>query len=453
MGTLWDTLKNEIKAEIPERIFSIWLEPIKVLNEKDHHLILGCPNRFSKNWIQENYLDILNRYLEKVGGSKYSLELRVMPSVKRGSSIYQFENDRQLAFPSISKNGRNLGRWLNKDFTFERFVVGKCNEFAYNISKAVATGAYLNYDSFFMISNTGLGKSHLSQAIGNTILDSHPTLKICYITAEDFISEMIYAIRNNRIEEFKEKYRKNCDVLLLEDVHFLGGKKKTQIELCHTLEILTNCKKRIIFTSALLPKDIPNINSELKSRMTSGIITTIERPDFDTRVRIIKRKSKEQNLALSDDIIRLLASYLKKDVRQMESVIRSLKAKSELMGINITRDIVKEEIKCRISKESLENDIEEIKKVVCEYFKVEKEMLESKSRKKEYSYPRNVYAYLCRHLTSETLENIGKSIKRNHSTVIYASEIIEKKMKTDRKIKHQVMFLKDKIKGLINRAS
>lgn len=449
MGTLWEILKNEIKAEVPEKLFSIWLEPIKVLNEKDYHLVLGCPNRFSKNWIQENYLHLLNRYLEKVGGSKYTLELKVLPSVKRAPHTDVLEKQRQLVFPSISQNGRNLGRWLNGDFTFERFVVGKCNEFAYNISRAVAEGGYINYDSFFMISNTGLGKSHLSQAIGNAILNHHPSLRICYITAEDFISEMIHAIRNNRVEDFKEKYRRNCDVLLLEDVHFLGGKKKTQIELCHTLEILTNCKKKIIFTSSLLPKDIPNMSSELKSRMTSGIITTIERPDFNTRVRIIKRKSKEENLPLSEDIVKLLACHLKKDVRQMESVIRCLKAKSELMGVRITKDIVQEEIKCRISKDTLERDIEEIKKVVCDYFKVDKDMLESKSRKREHTFPRNVYVYLCRQLTSESLENIGKSINRNHSTVIYASEIIEKKIKTDSKIKNQVSFLKDKIKQLL----
>jgi chromosomal replication initiator protein len=450
MGTLWETLKNEIKAEIPEKIFSIWLKPIKVLSEKDHHLILGCPNKFSKNWIQENYLDILNRYLEKVGGSKYSLELKVTPRPTNYTTHSSFANERQLIFPSISRNGRNLGRWLNKEFTFERFVVGKCNEFAYNISKAVASGDYLNYDSFFMISNTGLGKSHLSQAIGNAILNYHPSLRICYITSEDFITEMIYAIRNNRIEEFKEKYRRNCDVLLLEDVHFLGGKKKTQIELSHTLEILVNSKKRIIFTSALLPKDIPNMTSELQSRMSSGIITTIQRPDFETRVRIIKKKSQEQGLRLSDEIVGLLASYLKRDVRQMESVVRCLKAKSEIMGAKITRDMVQEEIRCRISKEMDHADIEEIKKVVCNYFNVDRAMLESKSRKKEYAYPRNVYAYLCRHCTSETLEKIGKSIKRNHSTILYASEMIEKKMKTDRNVKNQVMFLKKKIKDMLS---
>jgi chromosomal replication initiator protein len=324
--------------------------------------------------------------------------------------------------------------------------VGKCNEFAYSASKALALERHPPYSSLFILANTGLGKSHLSQAAGHAILKNDPNLRVYYITAEDFVNEMIYALRNNRIDEFKNKYRRSCDVLLLEEVHFLGGKEKTQLELGYTLDALSNDRKRIIFTSSLLPKDIPNLTKGLSSRLTSGIITTLEKPGYQTRVKILEKKSAEQNLVLSEEIIHLLAKNLTGDIRQMESALSCLKAKSELMKANMDVPLAKDVLCCHVPVPGA-IAMEDIRKLVCQYFKVDPHLLKSKSRKQIHAYPRNVYVYLCRQHTDKTVEEIGKSLNRKHSTVLYASEVIEHKMKVDPRVRNQVNFLSEKLKA------
>ncbi|MDY7036649.1 MAG: chromosomal replication initiator protein DnaA [Thermodesulfobacteriota bacterium] len=447
MNDIWENVKNHIKSAMVDKSFFLWINPITLLEERDNTLVLGCPNKFSRNWIMDNYLGIIAKKLKETGYGHYKLSFKVMPLTKKDPAPDIFRESRQLTLPHVKRNGRNIGRGLNDEFTFDRFVVGKCNEFACSVSKSIALGDSDSYNSLFVLANTGLGKSHLSQAIGHAILDRNPEEKVCYITAEDFVNQMIFSLKNNRIEEFKEKYRRNCDVLLLEEVHFLGGKQKTQLELGYTLDVLSNGHKKIIFTSSLLPKDIPNMTKEISSRLTSGIITTIDKPDYMTRVNILEKKASEQNLSLPEDIIHLLAKNLTRDIRQIESALSCLKAKSELLKANITLDLAHESLKCQVSG-SGSTSIDDIKKLVCQYFKIEPTMLSSKSRKKIHAYPRNIYSFLCRRYTDETLENIGKSIKRNHSTVLYASEVIEHKMKVEKKVKNQVDFLSSRLEEM-----
>jgi len=445
MSTIWEEMKNLIQQELPRKSFSLWINPLTFLEKKDNRFILGCPNKFSFNWITENYKGIIEEKLNKIGNGRYKLALKVDVPKKRGPLPGIFNDSKQLTLPNVRKNGRNGLRGLNHEFTFDRFVVGKCNEFAYSASKALALGDNWPYSSLFMFAKTGLGKSHLSQSIGHAILQHDPNVKVYYITAEDFVNEMIFGLKNNRIEEFKNKYRRACDVLLLEEVQFLGGKEKTQLELGYTLDVLANDHKKIIFTGSLLPKNIHNLTKELSSRLTSGIITTLESPDYKTRIKILEKKSSEQNLSLSGEIIHLLAKHLTLDVRQMESALRCLKAKSELLKARIDLDLAREILKDHIREQS-SSSIKNIENLVCQYFKVDPQMLRSNSRKKILSYPRNIYVYLCRHYTNATLQTIGKSICRNHSTVLYASEVIEHKIKVDAVVKNQINFLSQKLK-------
>jgi len=448
MNDIWEKVKNQIKVEIPEKSYSLWINPITCLDKKDNTLILGCPNKFSLNWLMENYMGIMEEKLDRIGKGHYKLALKVKAPEKRKPTPDIFKVHNQLTLPNMPAEIKNGRKRFNNNFTFDRFVVGDCNKFAYAASKALATDGDWPCEPLFLFANTGLGKSHLTHAIGHAILERDPKVRAYYITAEDFVNEMIFALKNNRIEEFKNRYRRSCDVLLLEEVHFLGGKEKTQIELGYTLDILANNHKKVIFTSSLLPKDIPNMAKELSSRLTSGIITTIEKPDYETRVKILEKKSSEQNLSLSEETIHLLAKHLSRDVRQMESALRCLRAKSQLLNAKVTPDLAREVIKCHVSDQS-GISIEDIKKIVCNYFQVDPETLQSKSRKKIYSYPRNLYVYLCRHHTGATLEEIGRSIDRNHSTVLYASEVIAHKLKVDSKVKNQVDFLTQKLKGIM----
>lgn len=445
MRTIWEDVKAQVKNAVPEKTFSLWVNPIQFIDQKENDLVLGCPNKFFKNWIKENYLPLMEEKLFEIN-QDCGFQLKVLPLEKRNVRRVEKQESKQLSFPKMPSLKRNGLLRLNNQYTFNRFVVGECNQFAYSVSKALSHGNDWPYNSLFLLSGTGLGKSHLSQAIGHAIHAKAPRLKIHYITAEDFINEMVFSLKNNRIDEFKNRYRKSCDVLLLEEVHFLSGKEKTQMELGYTLDALINDNKKLIFTSALLPKDMPSLTSELASRLTSGIITTLEKPDYQTRVKIIKKKAEEQNLIFSEEIVCFLAKQLVRDIRQIESALCCLRAKTELLKEKIDLSLARDVIKC-YSPEGESLDIEGIKKLVCQYYKVDEGMLCSKSRKKIHAFPRNVYAYLCRHYTEATLEDIGQSIERNHSTVLYASEVIEKKMKQDRKVKNQIDFLAQKAQG------
>lgn len=443
MKVIWEDIKARIQSELPKNTFSLWIHPIRFVETDERSVILNCPNKFSRNWVMENYFDLIKEKLHKAGVEHVELIYKPEGQKRDSQGAAQRAEPRQLSLANIGGNGE--GR-LNADFTFERFVVGQCNEFAYSASRAVAHGSELSCQCLLMLANTGLGKSHLSHAIGNTILKRNPRSRLYYMTAEDFTNEMICSLKANRIEAFKDKYRRRCDVLLLEEVHFLSGKQKTQLELGYTLDALANHKRSVILTSALAPKDIPRMSGDLSSRLTSGLVTAISGPDFDTRVKILTKKACEYRLVLSEQIIQYLASRLTRDIRQMESALKSLKARAELVKARIDLDLAKEVVNCLVSGEQVIS-LDEIRELVCRYYKFEPAMLQSKSRKQAHATPRNIYVYLCRRHTDETIQAIARTINRSHSTVLYASEIVEHKMKTDQKLHNQIDFLSQKLEN------
>jgi len=445
MNAIWQDIKTRLQSELTKNTFSLWVDPIRYLEKRDRTVILNCPNKFSRNWVLENYFDLIRDRFLQAGAD--AVELVFKPTAPKESPEPPFiaPEPTQLTLPSISGNGG--GAHLRKDFTFDRFVVGKSNEFAYSASKALADEGCVDYHCLLMLANTGLGKSHLSHAIGHSILKCKPTTRVRYMTAEDFTNEMISSLKQNRIEAFKDKYRRGCDVLLLEEVHFLSGKQKTQSELGYTLDCLANDHKRIICTSALAPKDVPAMSGELTSRLTAGLVTTIGGPDFDTRVRILRKKAAEHNLSLSAEVIEFLASRLKRDVRQMESALKSLKARAELLKAKVDPELAKEVVGCLVSgRRSVSPD--DIATLVCRYYKLDPGLMRSASRKKVHTGPRNIYVYLCRRYTDETIQEIAKTISRSHSAVIYASELVEHQMKRDEKMRRQLEFLSRKIENM-----
>jgi len=447
MRATWEKIKSQISSEIPKNSFSLWINPVNFLEKNDKAIILGCPNKFSCQWVMENYLGLIRDKLKDMGSTTMDILLKV-ETQKRKELPFSLTPDRaQLTLPNMSQNGGHSRPILNKEFTFDRFIVGDSNEFAYSVSNALANGNVRQYHSLLMLANTGLGKTHLSHAMGHAIYKQNPQAQVYYITAEDFTNEIIFSLKNNRIDDFKNKYRRSCDVLILEEIHFLSGKEKTQEELGHTLDALANDKKKVVFTSSLPPKDIPRLAKELSSRLTSGLIATIENPNYETRIKIITKKSLEHKLLLSEDVIHFLASRLKRDIRQMESALNSLKAKSELLKVKINLNLAKDVVNCLVSGNDSISPAH-IKKLVSKYYKIGPDILSSKSRKKAHSYPRNIYAYLSRQHTDVTFEDIAKTINRSHSAVLYASELIEHRMKHDAKLRNQVTFLTKKIEEM-----
>jgi chromosomal replication initiator protein len=442
METVWDHLKELLKEAMDEKSYSLWVKPLQLLDSGESTISLGCPNKFSRNWVQENYSSLFHSQLSKAGLNEHKLIFKVLPDREFTKLLPNKGNGngKQLTIPNMPRRIMAGEKYLNARFTFDKFVVGECNEFAYSVSKALANNSHCPYSSLLLLAKTGLGKSHLIQAVGNSILQKRPTTKVLYITAEDFTNEMIYALKNNLISQFKNKYRRVCDVLLLEELHFLGGKEKTQIELGYTLDSLFNDGKIVVFTSPLKPEEIPNMRKMLTSRLTSGVLTSIETPGFHTRFEILRQKARERNISLPEDVACFLAENVTHDIRQLEGILASLEAISFYLKKKINLDLAKEAVKQLIPAKHLAT-IDDIQKIVCKYFKIDMEAVKSKSRKKTVSHPRSIAIYLCRRYTEKSLESIGHSFNRNHSTILYDYEKIKKNIKIDGSIRREVEFL------------
>jgi chromosomal replication initiator protein len=440
--SVWNRARESLKEILDERSYAIWVKPVRYLHSDERAIYLGCPNKFSRTWLQENYADLLRSHLSGAGLNGHKLIFRVLPSkpIREPRLTGTNGHEKQLPLPHMPRRIKAGDKYLNERFTFDRFVVGECNEFAYCVAQALANGSHFSYPSLFVLAKTGLGKSHLVQAIGNSILHRKPTARVLYLTAEDFTNEMIYALRNGLIDQFKNKYRRACDILLLEEMHFLGGKEKTQMELCYTLDALFNDGKMVIFSSPLKAEEIPNMKKMLTSRLTSGVTTSIEEPGFHTRINILKQKATERDVSLPDDVAQYLAEHITQDIRRLEGSLDSLKAISQFLHRDADLDMAKETVK-RLLPARHPITVDDIQIMVCKYFKIDVETLRSKSRKKAVSYPRSIAIHLCRRYTEKSLELIGRAFNRNHSTVLYDDDKIRREIRIDENTRREVEFI------------
>ncbi len=372
---------------------------------------------------------------------RLSIEISATGALPRSKA----DQDPQLLLPNVNARPHN-GRLLKKDFTFDHFVVGKNNDFAYAASLSMASTKNSSQSALFLLSKTGMGKSHLTQAVGHFILCEHPSERVYYTTAEDFSNEMVHAYQHNSINAFKEKYRNQCDVLLLEDVHYLGGKERTQIELALTLDTLFEAGKKIIFSSCYLPADIPKLDDKLRSRLSCGLISNIDPPDFKTRVRILQKKSRLNGCKIPENIIHYLASELTEDVRQLESGLIGVTAKSLLLGEPIDFKLA-ESVTKNIVRQRKNITIDVIKKMVCKDYNISISDIVSSSRKKSIVRPRQIAIYLSRRYTDTSLQVIGKSFNRYHATALHSIGAIERELKENGPLQKHVEFFCQKLES------
>jgi len=443
MEAVWNKVKSAIRKRIPSHSYKMWIEPLKVQRTEDNACIVYCPNFFSRKRVQGLYGAIILNAIQKELGQECELTFKI--SNKSNGRKPKVVEDLQLPLPNDNVRPYN-GRFLRQNFTFDQFVVGSNNDFAYSASLALASRRDTQQNALFLLSKTGMGKSHLSQAIGHHVMATHPTDRIYYITAEDFSNEMVRAYRHNAIDKFKEKYRNQCDVLLLEDVHYLSGKERTQIELALTLDTLFESGKRIIFTGCYLPAEIPKLNDKLRSRLSSGLISAIDPPNFRTRVRILQKKVGAHDYRLPESVIQYLAGELTEDVRQLESGLNGVAAKSSLLGVPVDAPLAESVVK-NIVRQRKRITIGAIKKLVCKYYNVSIEDVVSKSRKQNLVRPRQMAIYLSRRFTDSPLQTIGKSFNRYHATALHSINSIERGLKQDSSIKKQVGFFCQKLEN------
>jgi chromosomal replication initiator protein len=355
------------------------------------------------------------------------------------------KNNQNQASKSIIVNDE-MSSTLNPKYTFNSFVIGNSNRFAHAASLAVAESPAKAYNPLFIYGGVGLGKTHLMHAIGHYILQNNPNAKVVYVSSEKFTNELINAIKDDKNEEFRNKYR-NVDILLIDDIQFIAGKERTQEEFFHTFNELHDANKQIILSSDRPPKEIPTLEDRLRSRFEWGLIADIQVPDFETRMAILKKKADVENLNVANDVMGYIATKIKSNIRELEGALIRIIAYSSLTNRAVTVDLATEALKDIISKKQGKHvTIDSIQDIVSSYFNLRVEDLKSQRRTRNIAYPRQIAMYLSRKLTDMSLPKIGEEFGgRDHTTVIHAYEKISGNLKTDDSLQHTINDLTKKV--------
>lgn len=438
----WKPIQTKLMKSLPRGQYELWVASIQALCYEDDRLVLSCGSRFQMEWLREKLeTKILTAARQHLPNLR-RLEYRVgCPARQEPEPVELEDPDReapkQITFGEIIKRPEPT---FNPRFTFDQFVVGNCNQLAYAASKAMAGSRQYVNQSVYLLSQTGLGKSHLTHAVGNHLLSESPGMRVHYTTTEQFTNEMVFALKHGNMEEFKNKFRSQCDVLLMERIEFLSGKTRIQDELVHTLDELMDRGKKVLCTGSSFPKDIPKLSNELKSRLGGILVAPIEPPDFPTRVAIIKRKAETDSCRLPTEVVEFLADRLTGDIRQLESCLVGILAKSSILRIPITLGLAQE-----ITQAMLEHlpriTVDHVQQVICATFQISLDELRSPSRRHDLSMARKIAMYLCRQYTTESLESIGRAFRRSHGSVLYAvnglaRELKEKNSKWTRQVEY-----------------
>jgi chromosomal replication initiator protein len=327
--------------------------------------------------------------------------------------------------PTLTASG------LIPKYTFSNFVIGSSNQFAHAASVAVANQPGESYNPLFLYGGVGLGKTHLANAIGHTVLTKRPDRRVFYIPSESFMNELISCLRHDRMDAFKSKYR-SIDTLILDDIQFIAGKERTQEEFFHTFNSLYESRRQIVITSDRLPREIAGLEDRLRTRFEWGLIADIQAPDMETRVAIIQKKAALEGISLPMDVAVFLATHIDSNVRELEGSLTRVTAFASLYNTPISIDLTREVLQNTLNEKIREITVESIQKAVCNYFNIKPSDLKSKRRARDVAFPRHLAMYLCRKLTSASFPTIGNSFGgRDHSTVIHASVSIEKKLQKD----------------------
>jgi len=444
MDAFWDKTSKIIQEKISKQNFDTWIKPITIVAMEDQCVQLGVPNKFFKDWLTENYASTIKQSLKDAAGLDVEIDF-VLSKNKEKSSDNPARNTthaKNTATPTLNRS-KSLS-FLNDNYNFDRFVVGSCNQFAHAASIAVAKQPAKQYNPLFIYGGSGLGKTHLLNAIGLLATTTHPSLNIMYVSAEEFMNEMINSIRYDRMPKFREKYR-NISCLLIDDIHFLAGKDRTQEEFFHTFNTLHDSGKQIVVTSDKFPKDIPNMESRLRSRFEWGLIADIQPPEIETKIAIIEKKIQENKIELPNNVIHYIASHVESNIRELEGFLVRIGAYSSLTGREINLDLVKEVLSNLVKHNKKgEVSIEDIMKVIAGKLNIKISDIKAHNKNKNVVFARQIVMYLARKLTNYSFPDIGQKIGgRDHSTVIYANNKILNSIKSDVKLKNLIQEMED----------
>jgi chromosomal replication initiator protein len=440
MEDIWNNSLLKIEEKVGNSILELWFKPIKLSQVKEQQATIDIPNRFFKDWIEDNYPDIIAESMEGILGYpitvRYRLVEKIDPVVKK----------MDLRLESRRQKLASRGIYLNPKYTFENFVIGPSNQFAQAAAKAIAEAPGRAYNPFFVYGGVGLGKTHLINAIGNAVIDKSPDITVIFVSAEQFTNEVVSAIRHEKMGELKEKYR-NVDLLLLDDIHFIANKTQTQEEFFHTFNALYEKQKQIVISSDRPPKEIGAITDRLRSRFSMGLIADIQPPELETKMAILLKKAEMEKINVSEEVAYYLASKVKSNIRELEGCLIRLGAQASLTGRPIDKEMAKNILRDLIEEDEKPVTTDLIQKVVCEHFALKIADMKAKKRTKEIVLPRQIAMYLSKQMTSMSLNDIGKNFGgKNHATVIYSCKQTEDKRTKDEAFNRMIENLLRKIK-------
>lgn len=466
---VWDSCLNIVKDNIPPQSFKTWFEPIKPVKLENSILTILVPSQFFYEWLEEHYVSLLKKTIKRELGPEGRLEYRIV--VENSSTnnnpytinvpTYQNEKSKNpsVAIPlNISTSIKNpfvipglkqvnIDPQLNPNYSFDSFVEGECNQLGKSAGFAVATKPGTNsFNPLVIYGGTGLGKTHLVQAIGNQIKQLHNNKTVLYVQSEKFTNQFIEAVKNNSTNDFVAFYQM-IDVLIIDDIQFFENKERTQDILFHIFNHLHQSGKQLILTSDRPPRDLNGIEERLLSRFKWGLTTDIQQPDFETRIAILEKKMYNDGIELSKEIVEFIAYNITNNVRELEGALISLLAHASLNKKAIDLSLAKQIVKNFVKNISREISIDYIQKTVCEHFTIPVDLLKAKTRKREVVQARQLSMFLAKHHTKNSLKSIGQFFGgRDHSTVIHSCQAIQNLMDTDKKFKKSVEDIEKKIK-------
>ncbi len=437
---LWSKACKHLQDVLHPDVYSRWIAVIQATNLTDSCLTLSVDNDFYQTWLEENYLSLIKNAVSSVSGADIDITFTVAP---KASLSEQPEPKKRTLRERLSRLTRPEPA-LNPKFTFETFVVGSSNNFAHAASLAVAQAPGRAYNPLFIYGSTGLGKTHLMQAIGHHVLSTSRAV-VCYLSSESLLNEYIAALQSSSLIQFRKKYR-NTDLLLIDDIHFLAGKERIQEEFFHTFNALFDAHKQIVMTSDRPASDITGLEKRLVSRFEWGLVTELEPPDIETRIAILRNKQSQAKVSLPDDIILYIAENVKSNIRLLEGALIRTISYASLSGRPLTLEAVKYLLRDTLQQEHLaEVTFEAVQKAVAEHYDVRLADMTSKRRPRAVVTPRQVAMYLCRRMTRASLPDIASAFGKTHATIIHACKTIDSRMETEPELKHDVLRITGKL--------
>ncbi|HIW34785.1 MAG TPA: chromosomal replication initiator protein DnaA [Candidatus Paenibacillus intestinavium] len=441
---LWQQVLSIIQTKLSKPSYDTWFKATKANFIDDSLLEIIAPTTFAAEWLENKYTNLIKSTLYDYLGQNISIKY----SIGEPKSAEQF-----VVFPSrqptpIVLAEQTLPNMLNPKYTFDTFVIGTNNRFAHAASLAVAEAPAKAYNPLFLYGGVGLGKTHLMHAIGHYIMEHNPNTRVLYISSEKFTNEFINAIRDSQGESFRTKYR-NIDVLLIDDIQFIAGKEQTQEEFFHTFNALHEERKQIIISSDRPPKEIPTLEERLRSRFEWGLITDIQPPDLETRIAILRKKARAENLDIPNEAMNYIANQIDTNIRELEGALIRVVAYSSLINADITSHLAAEALKDIIpSSRPRMITMNDIQAKVGEFYGLRMEDFKARKRTKAIAFPRQIAMYLSRELTDYSLPKIGEAFGgRDHTTVIHAHEKITQLIKVDQELYKIIQNLTEKIKN------